>query len=208
MQPDPLGFQKSPEIWGDTILAAHLTHHDVSSTASCVAFITLLWELFNRSSPPAPSWWCETFIEVLRDIEGEDIYESRGRHSPQFRGTLSQMLECHVLPALREKVPVEMVSTHWYSGAYLLETVAMVIHILGMHGDDPKAAILAAVNYTKDNDTIAAIVGAAVGALHGLSSLPPEWVRGLSGRTLESNDGEIFKLLLRAKSRYGYGTDI
>jgi hypothetical protein len=32
---------------------------------------------------------------------------------------------------------------------------------------DPEEAILRAVNDTKDNDTVAAIVGAAVGALHG-----------------------------------------
>jgi ADP-ribosyl-[dinitrogen reductase] hydrolase len=35
------------------------------------------------------------------------------------------------------------------------------------HADDPEEAILRAVSDTKDNDTIGAIVGAAVGALHG-----------------------------------------
>jgi ADP-ribosylglycohydrolase len=113
------------------------------------------------------------------------------------------MLEWHVLPALTEELSVANVSDRWYSGAYVLETVAMVIHILGMHGHDPEAAILAAVNHAKDNDTVAAIVGAAVGALHGLSSLPKHWVSGLSGRTMESNDGEVFRLLARAHNRFG-----
>ena len=38
------------------------------------------------------------------------------------------------------------------------------------------------VNDTKDNDTIAAIVGAAVGALHGESAIPQVWRDGLLGR--------------------------
>ena len=35
----------------------------------------------------------------------------------------------------------------------------------------------------RDNDTVAAIVGAAVGALHGASALPTAWMDDLSGRT-------------------------
>jgi ADP-ribosyl-[dinitrogen reductase] hydrolase len=191
------------EIWGDVILAAHLTHRDASSTAACIAFIDLLWRVLALDSPPPPHWWGETFIEVLRDIEGEKTYVSREGLPPKFKGKLSQMLEWHVLPALTEKVPVADFSARWYSGAFVLETVAMVMHILGMHGHDPQAAILMAVNHTKDNDTVAAIVGAAVGALHGLSSLPKGWVSGLSGRTMESNDGEVFRLLVRAHNRFG-----
>jgi len=41
------------------------------------------------------------------------------------------------------------------------------------------------VNDTRDNDTVAAIVGAAVGALHGKSALPARWIRNLLGRTNE-----------------------
>ena len=55
-----------------------------------------------------------------------------------------------------------------------------------------------AVNDTKDNDTIAALVGAAVGARHGLGALPERWVRGLLGRTAERDDGEVFRLVSRA----------
>jgi ADP-ribosylglycohydrolase len=43
--------------------------------------------------------------------------------------------------------------------------VPTVIYILMRHGHDPEEAIVRAVNDTKDNDTVAAIVGAAVGAL-------------------------------------------
>ena len=77
-----------------------------------------------------------------------------------------------------------------------------MLYILERHGHDPEEAIVRAVNDTKDNDTIAAIVGAAVGALHGLSRLPERWVRGLVGRTAEGDDGEVFRLVARAQERF------
>src|SRR5262249_52108449 len=83
----------------------------------------------------------------------------------------------------------------WHSGAYLLETVPSVLLILARHGDDPEEAIVRAVNDTRDNDTIAAIVGAAMGALHGESNLPLRWRDGLLGRTSADDDGHVQKLV-------------
>lgn len=91
----------------------------------------------------------------------------------------------------------------WHSGAYLLETVPTVLHILARHGHDPEEALVRAVNDTRDNDTIAAIGGAAVGALHGYSALPERWRQGLLGRTHESDDGHLFALVDAALSRFG-----
>ena len=86
----------------------------------------------------------------------------------------------------------------------MLETVPSVLYILARHGQDPEAAILAAVNDTKDNDTIAALVGAAVGALHGRSQLPSHWLDGLSGRLGRHDDGKVFTLTQLAVERFGY----
>ena len=60
---------------------------------------------------------------------------------------------------------------------------------------DLEEAIVRAVNDTVDNDTIAAIVGAAVGALHGKDAIPERWISNLLGRTTEGDDGRIFELL-------------
>ena len=57
-----------------------------------------------------------------------------------------------------------------------------------------------AVNDTRDNDTIAAIVGAAVGALHGEAALPVRWRQGLLGRTREADDGRVFELLEQSET--------
>ena len=60
----------------------------------------------------------------------------------------------------------------WRSCAHWLEAVPSVLSILMRHGAGPEEALVRAVNHAKDNDTVAAIVGAAVGALHGASGLP------------------------------------
>ena len=90
----------------------------------------------------------------------------------------------------------------WYSGAYLLETVPCVLYILMRHGDDAETAMVRAVNDTRDNDTIAAIVGAAVGALHGREALPDRWIAKLTGRTTDSDDGRVFELIEQARQRW------
>jgi ADP-ribosyl-[dinitrogen reductase] hydrolase len=91
----------------------------------------------------------------------------------------------------------------WYSGAYLLETVPCVLYILMRHGDDAETAMVRAVNDTRDNDTIAAIVGAAVGALHGREALPDRWVENLTGRvTCVGDDDRVSELIEEARVRW------
>ena len=59
------------------------------------------------------------------------------------------------------------------------------------------------MNDTKDNDTVAAIVGAAVGALHGKEALPKRWIDGLAGRVVaDQEDGVMFDLIDRADRQF------
>jgi ADP-ribosyl-[dinitrogen reductase] hydrolase len=81
-----------------------------------------------------------------------------------------------------------------------------VLYILPRHAHDAEEAIVRAVNDTHDNDTVAAIVGAAVGALHGRRALPGRWQAGLLGRTRESDDGRVFELIDAARERFWEGT--
>jgi ADP-ribosylglycohydrolase len=108
----------------------------------------------------------------------------------------------HVTDARAHRRETVAACDSWYSGAYLLETVPSMLFILEWHGRDPEEATVRALNETKDNDTAAAIVGAAVGALHGLSRLPERWVRGLLGRTAENDDGEVFRLVTQAQQAF------
>lgn len=67
------------------------------------------------------------------------------------------------------------------------------------HAHEPEEAMVRAVNDTKDNDTVAAIVGAALGALYGREAFPVRWVNDLSGRTSLDDDGRVFELIEEAR---------
>jgi ADP-ribosyl-[dinitrogen reductase] hydrolase len=193
--------QPSPGLWADTVLAGMITHNDYASNAACVAYVAMLWELLCRHTAPSPEWWAETYHQVADPLEGRTSY------APQmpgltYRGSIANFVRQEVGRALSSNWTVEQAGNTWGSGAYLLETLPSALYILARYGGDPEQAILRAVNDTKDNDTIAAIVGAAVGALHGKSALPERWVKGLLGRTDERNDGHVFRLIEEAKRRF------
>jgi hypothetical protein len=122
----------------------------------------MLWELLRMEGPPEPKWWLETYVAVARDLESDESYTPRGGAFTNYKGPIWRFVQEKVAEAHREDLSVVDACKHWYSGAFLLETVPSVIFILMNHGHEPEEAIVRAVN-----DTIAAIVGAAVGALHG-----------------------------------------
>jgi len=119
----------------------------------------------------------------------------------KWSGPLWQFVRDHV-PAHLDETILDA-SAIWYSGAaYLLETVPTVLHILARYIDEPSEAIVRAVNDTKDNDSIASIVAAAVGARHGIDIFPQEWKSGLLGRTGADDDGRIFAIIDESIQRF------
>jgi len=185
-------------IWADTALAAMMTHNNYASTSCCLAFVAMLWDLLDMAAPPAKEWWVERYVELARDLEGDAQYEPRaGLFQGRYRGSLWRFVQEKIAWAQTSRLSVLEACNAWHSGAYLLETWPSVLYILMHHAHDPEEAIVRAVNDTKDNDTIASIVGAAVGALHG--RLPQRWVRDLSGRTTDRDDGKVFELIERVR---------
>jgi ADP-ribosyl-[dinitrogen reductase] hydrolase len=192
--------EPSPGLWADTALLAMITHNDPGSTAACLAYVDLLQELLGRDESPAPGWWIERFATTMAPLEGETRYESRTPHR-SYRGPIARFVAEQLPAALERDRSVLEACEDWYSGAYLLETVPSFLYILARHGHDPEEAIVRAVNDTRDNDTVAAIVGAAVGALHGADALPARWQAGLPGRTAGADDGRVFELARQAADR-------
>ncbi len=139
-----------------------------------------------------------TFYRSSPDLECES-YPARSPELKDFHGPLWKLVEQELPSAYNQDLTVRKACSRWYSGAYLFETVPSVLYILMRHGTDPEEAIVRAVNDTRDNDTVAAIVGAAVGALHGRAGLPKRWIDALSGRTADRDDGRMFELLTSAK---------
>ena len=190
-------------LWVDTALSSMITHNDAGSISACLAFVYILRQLVLLERPPEPAWWAETYVRTARDLEGQTCYHPRGGPlCDKFWGPIWKMVEDKVTEAYSRSLSVKEACSWWYSGAFLLETVPSVIYILMRHGHDPEEAIVRAVNDTKDNDTIAAIVGAAVGALHGKEAIPNRWIQNLSGRTTDRDDGKVFDLIQTAKNKF------
>jgi ADP-ribosyl-[dinitrogen reductase] hydrolase len=188
-------------LWLDTALASIVTHRDASSVASCVAFVDLLARLLRLSAPPKPEWIITSFLETVRLVCTDRPYRTRGGRYADWDGTFPDYLELVLGDARRHGWSAREACDAWCSGAYLLETVPSVLWILANHAHDPEEAIVRAVNDSTDNDTVAAIVGAAVGALHGRQGLPGRWQMGLLGRTTASDDGKVFRLIESAVRR-------
>lgn len=195
----------TPEMWVDTALSAMITHNDPASIAACVGFVRVLWELLRMPKPPQPEWWRETWVETAAPLEGESKYRPRCPRFKHYEGPMCRFVEERLRDARARRLNALEACEEWWSSAYLAETLPCALHILTLHGKDPRRAIIRAVNDTVDNDTIAAIVGAAVGALHGRSALPKKWVERLTGRTAHDDDGRVFELVAEARERWGRG---
>ena len=189
-------------LWADTALAAMTTHNDAGSTAACLAFVNMLWHLLRMETIPEPEWWPATYVLIAKELEGETRFRLRSDLLPDYEGPIWRFVEERVTEAYRDNLTVIDACNRWHSGAYLLETIPSTIYILMRHSDDIEEAIVRAVNDTKDNDTIAAIVGAAVGALHGKRKIPERWIKNLSGRTTDKDNGKIFELLEAARRKW------
>jgi len=185
----------------DLAIGALLTHNDSAAIASSVAFGVMLRELLVAAAPPPRDWWQARFSELASAVETPTEYRQRG--GGMRSGTISALASSLLPgPLARGERSLEACES-WGSGAYLPETVPCALFILARYAADPEEAVVRAVNDTKDNDTVAAIVGAAVGALHGAGALPPRWLESLTGRTRESDDGAAQRLARQAAERYG-----
>lgn len=190
------------DIWVDTALSAMMTHNDTASISACISFVAMLWEVLDMLEPPAPEWWLERYVGIAQELETGREYLPRCRKFRDYRGPTSAFVDEKVSLAYRTGLSVLEACDAWYSGAYLLETLPSVIYILMRHGDEFEEALVRAVNDTKDNDTVAAMVGAAVGALHGKAAIPQRWIHNLSGRTTDRDDGRVFELISQAKMTF------
>jgi ADP-ribosyl-[dinitrogen reductase] hydrolase len=187
-------WTKSEAIWAEVALATAVTHNSPTAIGANVALASMFLQLLQFDRAPDQDWWVQEFVRMASKIEGQTRLRPRGGALvDEYEGSLWQFVERYV-PEQSKATSLEA-GNFWYSGAYLLETMPTVLHILSRHANDPTEAIIRAVNDTKDNDSVAAIVGSAVGALHGLEQLPIEWRSRLLGRTREHDNGRIGDLI-------------
>jgi ADP-ribosylglycohydrolase len=191
--------RSGPALARDIATFAAVTHNEPGAIASAVAWVRLLALLSAGTGGPDRGDILELFLETHAPLEGPTRYRPRGGGmAGRFEGTLTDFLRQTVPDGLARGLSVLEFGDLTYSGAFLLETLPVTLFIVARHGNDPDQAIRAAVNHTRDNDTIASLVASAMGALHGMDAFRPDWVTGLLGRTGANDDGRVQALIARA----------
>lgn len=100
---------------------------------------------------------------------------------------------------------------HYHGGGHVVygmslanEIVSKGLAVFAFCKGEPKEAIIAAVNFGRDTDCLAAVAGGLAGALSGAASLPHEWIRQVddatrvdpytnNGRTIEETADGLLK---------------
>jgi ADP-ribosylglycohydrolase len=204
----------SPGLWRDVALASFLTHGSTVPLSATVAFAHLLWEVLCRpcGHVPEPEWWLDEYVAVAVQIERPP--DGPFQHSGPvpllhqgFRGRLCEFVDREVRAAWRRGVPLrEAVSTGGFgSRSDCLQSVPSALYVLMAHAGNFEEAVVAAVNDTQDNDTIASIVGAILGALHGRKAVPGRWLEGITSAVVAPPDTDrevIEKLAGQAVARF------
>ena len=185
--------QPTAGLYSDSVLATLITHGNAWALASIVPMTHLLWCCLAGDTGAAPraDWWLDEYLRVGADLEvGPLPYPLDTDPVPAwfqgFRGSLCDFLDGPVRDAFRKGVSLrDACSLEGFgSRADILQTVPAVLYTLMCHADDVTCSLIAAVNDTKDNDTIAAIVGAYVGAIHGRAKIRAKWIGGINSYSL------------------------
>jgi ADP-ribosylglycohydrolase len=112
---------------------------------------------------------------------------------PSLRGAIE-----HAIARSHEDVGAEAAAIEIGTTGFVLHSVAIATFCFLRFGHDPGLAVAQAVRAGGDTDSNAAIVGAWMGAAHGLSGLPGSMVRDLQSgpfgrRHLEALGGDLLR---------------
>jgi ADP-ribosylglycohydrolase len=190
----------SPGLWRDVTLASFLTHGSTVPLSATVAFAHLLWEVLRRpcgGRAPPPEWWLNEYVAIAGQIERPPA--GPFHHSGpipalhgNFHGGLCAFVDREVRAAWRRGVPLrDAVSLDGFGSASdCLQSVPAALYVLMSHAGNFEEAVVAAANDTQDNDSIASIVGALLGALHGRKAIPPRWLDGIVSSSVAPPDAD------------------
>ncbi len=97
-----------------------------------------------------------------------------------FGPALEQFERAHFL----RTCPIEQLVAEIGTGGSAAESVPLALWIALRHVNDPRAAIIEAINAGGDTDSVAYLVGQLVGFYSSLDQLPEEWIEGEVGEEL------------------------
>jgi ADP-ribosylglycohydrolase len=151
---------------------AEVTHRDDRAVEGAL-YVAELAAACAASAEPATRSTCQR--DAQRILRHPELIEAIGRAvalAEQNSGTLEAAAQCG-------------------TSGFVVHTVAFATFVFLRYGDDPQFALAEAISAGGDTDSIAAIVGGWLGALHGESGLPADLIARI-------HDGPFGPIHLRA----------
>ena len=160
----------------DSALSAVITHATRMAVVSAIAQAFMVaWCLHRNPSALTADTLRSGLLAglgvALDGVSEDAVAERRDDRPGRFR--LSERLaEAIQMPFASPPDAFE----YFHNGAFVLESLPAALWCFLRHWDDPQQAIVTAVSGGYDADTVAAMTGALVGALHGADAFPAPWV--------------------------------
>jgi ADP-ribosylglycohydrolase len=163
----------------DAAVSAVITHANQMAVASAIAQAFMVaWCVHRRPGElTGDSLRSELLAGLMVALEGvgeSEVRERREDHptTTRLRDRLVEAFE------MRFSSPADAFD-HFHNGAFVLETLPAALWCFLRFWDDPRQAILTAVQGGYDADTVASLAGTLIGALHGDGALPAPWIEEL-----------------------------
>lgn len=180
--PHALRFAGQPDRLRDAAaLGTVPTHADQTAVAAAIVqAVGVNHCLATTAGALEPSVFLDAAVSSIADLDLPSL---------AHRGTGGRRTLVERIREVREMLgrPVDDVVDHFFNGAFVLETTPVVLWLLLTYRDDPEQALVQAVMAGRDADTIAAMLGNMLGALHGTDAFPDRW----RGDNLEDHDGLV-----------------
>ena len=106
----------------------------------------------------------ETFLETLSEISTTDIMK---------------MKMMYLGDVLTKQIPDEAAISYLGNGVRASEAVSCALLAVVKYYLTPREAVIKSVNFGGDTDTIGAMTGAQIGALHGKDWFPKRWLENM-----------------------------
>jgi ADP-ribosylglycohydrolase len=151
----------------DAALATMVTHRDSMAMTASAGYTVLLGELLRCPQVPEPEFYLRTFLRAIEGMEKGEPYSCNAPAFHGWSGHLVDFLPTAISRAREYSWTLAEAKEAWGNGPYLLEVVPTVLYALELHAQDPWTAIDEVSRESMEADTLAMLVGACVGALHG-----------------------------------------
>ena len=120
----------------------------------------------------AGSLFSDILLKVLNGAQLEEAIraEIEAQHNP---------LLGHPFTRLLNQPDDRVIGPYFSTACYVEDSVPAVVYLALKYHDDPENALIANTNLGGDNAARGAVLGALLGAAHGVENFPDRWVDGL-----------------------------